>query len=78
VVGAVAVLCAFWLLQKFGRRTLFFWGGLGEAIPLLVVGILASVPDQTNAIVWYGMTSHLTTGRKEYYRLFDSSISVGH
>ena len=35
-----------------GRRTIWFIGGTGVALILMIVGSLALVPNQTNAIIW--------------------------
>jgi hypothetical protein len=49
-IGVIGNLVAFFSVNRFGRRPLFFWGMVGCAVVNLVVGI-CSLPD-TQAARW--------------------------
>nr|POE52195.1 alpha-glucosides permease mph2 [Quercus suber] len=51
-LAIVGTVMSWFLMIKFGRRTLYLWGQIGMAGTLLTVGFLGIVPIETNAVQW--------------------------
>jgi len=51
-LGTVGALISWFLMLKFGRRTLYLWGQIAMVILLLIVGCLAIVPKSNTGAQW--------------------------
>lgn len=51
-MAGVATILSMGILERVGRRTLWLAGLAGMLLPVLCIGILSLVPNQTLAIIW--------------------------
>lgn len=51
-MAGVATMLGMGILEGIGRRTLWLTGLVGMFIPVLCIGILSLVPNQTPGVVW--------------------------
>ncbi|PSR82484.1 and other transporter-domain-containing protein [Coniella lustricola] len=69
-MAGVATILSMGLLERVGRRTLWLAGLGGMLVPVLCIGVLSPVPNQTAGIVW-------SQGILVLVRFFAYGISCG-
>jgi len=69
-LGAFGTLLSWFLMIKFGRRTLYFWGLVAMFICLIVIGGLGCIKKKTGGGAGYGVGSLLLI----YTFIYDASI----
>ena len=68
-VGLVGTMCAWWVMQYVGRRTLYLWGLGNNFLILVLVGFLG-IPQPSDAIAY-------ATGTLLYIFTFTYDATVG-
>ena len=68
-VGLVGTMCAWWVMQHVGRRTLYLWGLGNNFLVLVLVGFLG-IPQPSDAIAY-------ATGTLLYIFTFTYDVTVG-
>lgn len=51
-LAGVATLLSMGILERVGRRTLWLAGLAGMLVPIVCIGVLSLLPNQTAAVVW--------------------------
>jgi SP family general alpha glucoside:H+ symporter-like MFS transporter len=51
-LGAIGTLSSWWLMSKFGRRTLYLWGAIIMAILLFTIGCMGLISQSNTAAQW--------------------------
>ena len=51
VIGGVGTVCSWFIMQPFGRRTLYLWGQIGLSTLMLLVGILGCL-KRSDGVNW--------------------------
>jgi SP family general alpha glucoside:H+ symporter-like MFS transporter len=51
-LGAIGTILSWFLMIKFGRRTLYIWGQIAMVVLLIIVGVLGIAPESNSGAQW--------------------------